>query len=200
MIPWRCRWERKPTNSQQRRWASGFRDSSFCAWRFRVEFLSQVAERGCRSEKALKLAIAEMMLDSEAVWRSPRSREWPGCWTKSWSISRELGEYPIVYPHYQEGRKGGRVRGHLGSQSYARGLGQRFRSCFERSRAVCQPLIPPFRICWRSGQCQCPGRCQFHLSHPSNMLVAGKTGSGSKPRPWSSTRRLGRMPRSSRGR
>ena len=75
-----------------------------------LRFYPKSLERGCRSEKALKLAIVEMYvmgsLDEKshrdhgaAVWgwrsRPPKSREWPGCWTKSWS-SFEAGSWESI--------------------------------------------------------------------------------------------------------
>ena len=76
-----------------------------------LRFYPKSLERGCRSEKALKLAIAEMyvmgvstrkvteiteqLCGLDKLSRPPRSREWPGCWTKSWK-SFEAGSWESI--------------------------------------------------------------------------------------------------------
>ncbi len=92
-----------------------------------LRFYPKSLERGCRSEKALKLAIAEMC-DGRLDEESHRiTEQLCGLEISATQVSRvagmldeeleefrsrELGEYPIVYldAHYEKVRRGGRVQ------------------------------------------------------------------------------------------
>ena len=113
-----------------------------------LRFYPKSLERGCRSEKALKLAIAEMYVMGVSTRKVTEvTEQLCGLEISATQVSRvagmldeeleefrsrELGEYPIVYldAHYEKVRRGGRVagRGHPEghcSQSFrdARGVG-----------------------------------------------------------------------------
>lgn len=93
-----------------------------------LRFYPQSLERGCRSEKALKLAIAEMYVKGVSTRKvSEITEALCGLEISATQVSRvagildqeleefrsrELGEYPIVYldAHYEKVRKGGRVQ------------------------------------------------------------------------------------------
>ena len=101
--------------------------------RFRLLFLEnrfypKSLERGCRSEKALKLAIAEMYVMGVSTRKVTEiTEQLCGLEISATQVSRvagmldeeleefrsrELGEYPIVYldAHYEKVRRGGRVQ------------------------------------------------------------------------------------------
>ena len=77
-------------------------------------------ERGCRSEKALKLAIAEMYVMGVSTKKVTEiTEQLCGLEISATQVSRvagmldeELEEYPIVYldAHYEKVRRGGRVQ------------------------------------------------------------------------------------------
>ncbi len=93
-----------------------------------LSFYPKSLERGCRSEKALKLAIAEMYVMGVSTRKvSEITEQLCGLEISATQVSRvagmldeelegfrsrELGEYPIVYldAHYEKVRKGGRVQ------------------------------------------------------------------------------------------
>ncbi len=92
-----------------------------------LSFYPKSLERGCRSEKALKLAIAEMYVMGVSTRKVTEvTEQLCGLEISATQVSRvagmldeeleefrnrELGEYPIVYldAHYEKVRKGGRV-------------------------------------------------------------------------------------------
>ena len=91
-------------------------------------FYPKSLERGCRSEKALKLAIAEMYVMGVSTRKVTEvTEQLCGLEISATQVSRvagmldeeleefrsrELGEYPIVYldAHYEKVRRGGRVQ------------------------------------------------------------------------------------------
>ncbi len=93
-----------------------------------LRFYPQSLERGCRSEKALKLAIAEMYVRGVSTRKvSEITEQLCGLEISATQVSRvaamldqqleefrsrELGEYSIVYldAHYEKVRKGGKVQ------------------------------------------------------------------------------------------
>ncbi len=93
-----------------------------------LSFYPKSLERGCRSEKALKLAIAEMYVMGVSTRKATEvTEQLCGLEISATQVSRvagmldeeleefrnrELGEYPIVYldAHYEKVRKGGRVQ------------------------------------------------------------------------------------------
>ena len=92
-----------------------------------LRFYPKSLERGCRSEKALKLAIAEMCVMGVSTRKVTEiTEQLCGLEISATQVSRvagmldeeleefrsrELGEYPIVYldAHYEKVRRGGRV-------------------------------------------------------------------------------------------
>ena len=93
-----------------------------------LRFYPKSLERGCRSEKALKLAIAEMYVMGVSTRKVTEiTEQLCGLEISATQVSRvagmldeeleefrsrELGEYPIVYldAHYEKVRRGGRVQ------------------------------------------------------------------------------------------
>ena len=93
-----------------------------------LSFYPKSLERGCRSEKALKLAIAEMYVMGVSTRKVTEiTEQLCGLEISATQVSRvagmldeeleefrsrELGEYPIVYldAHYEKVRRGGRVQ------------------------------------------------------------------------------------------
>ena len=93
-----------------------------------LSFYPKSLERGCRSEKALKLAIAEMYVMGVSTRKVTEvTEQLCGLEISATQVSRvagmldeeleefrsrKLGEYPIVYldAHYEKVRKGGRVQ------------------------------------------------------------------------------------------
>ncbi len=85
-----------------------------------LRFYPKSLERGCRSEKALKLAIAEMCVMGVSTRKVTEiTEQLCGLEISATQVSRvagmldeELGEYPIVYldAHYEKVRRGGRVQ------------------------------------------------------------------------------------------
>ena len=85
-----------------------------------LSFYPKSLERGCRSEKALKLAIAEMYVMGVSTRKVTEiTEQLCGLEISATQVSRvagmldeELEEYPIVYldAHYEKVRRGGRVQ------------------------------------------------------------------------------------------
>ena len=89
-----------------------------------LSFYPQSLEKGCRSEKALKLAIAEMYVMGVSTRKVTQiTEQLCGTEISATQVSRvakelekfrkrELGEYPIVYldAHYEKVRKEGTVQ------------------------------------------------------------------------------------------
>ena len=143
---WRCSWkeasfwERKryERTASRRSYRNGFKEKRI---QTRVgelhleipqvrglRFYPKSLERGCRSEKALKLAIAEMYVMGVSTRKVTEiTEQLCGLEISATQVSRvagmldeeleqfrsrELGEYPIVYldAHYEKVRRGGRVQ------------------------------------------------------------------------------------------